>query len=145
MTRSPESRGAGGTAGHLYLPPVRKIIIAVVVLLAAHAALMLAGVGRGNATLARSGTTVGIVFDVGGRGDKSFNDGAYAGADSARRMLGITVRYVEPGDGSDRESGLRLLAAEKMDLVMGVGLILTEEQTNHAREYNNNNISGIDL
>jgi basic membrane protein A and related proteins len=145
MTRSPESRGAGGTAGHLYLPPVRKIIIAVVVLLAAHAALMLAGVGRGNATLARSGTTVGIVFDVGGRGDKSFNDGAYAGADSARRMLGITVRYVEPGDGSDRESGLRLLAAEKMDLVMGVGFIFTDDLTNLAREYPNINFAGIDL
>src|SRR6185437_12675173 len=113
--------------------------------LAAHAALMLAGVGRGNATLARSGTTVGIVFDVGGRGDKSFNDGAYAGADSARRMLGITVRYVEPGDGSDRESGLRLLAAEKMDLVMGVGFIFTDDLTNLAREYPNINFAGIDL
>ena len=30
---------------------------------------------------------VGIVLDVGGRGDKSFNDGAYAGADSATKIL----------------------------------------------------------
>src|SRR6185312_10290241 len=120
--RPPGLPGAASAGQHLYLAPVRKIIIAVVVLLAAHVALLLAGAGRGNASLARSGTTVGIVFDVGGRGDKSFNDGAYAGADSARRMLGVTVRYIEPGDGSDRESGLRLLAAEKMDLVMGVGL-----------------------
>ena len=124
---------------------MRKIIIAVVVLLAAHVALLLAGAGRGNASLARSGTTVGIVFDVGGRGDKSFNDGAYAGADSARRMLGVTVRYIEPGDGSDRESGLRLLAAEKMDLVMGVGFIFTDDLTNLAREYPNINFAGIDL
>jgi basic membrane protein A len=124
---------------------VRKLIIAVVVLLAAHFALMFAGTGRGNATLARSGTMIGIVFDVGGRGDKSFNDGAYAGADSARRILGITPRYIEPGDGSDRESGLRLLAAEKMNLVMGVGFIFTDDLTNLAREYPNINFAGIDL
>lgn len=115
------------------------------VLLAAHVALLLAGTGRGNATLQRAGTTIGVVFDVGGRGDKSFNDGAYAGADSARRILGTTVRYIEPGDGSDREAGLRLLAAERMDLVMGVGFIFTDDITNLAREYPRVNFAGIDL
>ncbi len=123
---------------------MRKIIIAVVLLLVAHVALMLAGIGRGNATLARSGTMIGIVFDVGGRGDKSFNDGAYAGADSARRTLGVTVRYIEPGDGSDREAGLRLLAAEKMNLVMGVGFIFSDDLTNLAKEYPKINFAGID-
>ncbi|MGI8509692.1 MAG: BMP family lipoprotein [Gemmatimonadaceae bacterium] len=124
---------------------MRKLLIAVMVLLAAHVALLLAGTGRGNATLQRAGTTIGIVFDVGGRGDKSFNDGAYAGADSARRTLGVTVRYIEPGDGSDREAGLRLLAAENMDLVMGVGFIFTDDLTNLAREYPKVNFAGIDL
>lgn len=114
-------------------------------LLVAHVALMAAGAGRGNATTTRGATTVGIVFDVGGRGDKSFNDGAYNGADSARRTMGVTVRYIEPGDGSDREAGLRLLAAEKMDLVMGVGFIFTDDLTNLAREYPNINFAGIDL
>lgn len=124
---------------------MRKLLIAVTVLLAAHVALLLAGTGRGNATLQRAGTTIGVVFDVGGRGDKSFNDGAYAGADSARRILGTTVRYIEPGDGSDREAGLRLLAAERMDLVMGVGFIFTDDLTNLAREYPRVNFAGIDL
>lgn len=123
---------------------MRKLIIAVAVLLVAHLALMAAGYGRGNATTSRSGTTVGIVFDVGGRGDKSFNDGAYAGADSARRTMGVTVRYIEPGDGSDREAGLRLLAAEKMNLVMGVGFIFTDDLTNLAKEYPNINFAGVD-
>ena len=124
---------------------MRKLILAVIVLLTAHAALMFVGIGRGNATFAHAGTNIGIVFDVGGRGDKSFNDGAFAGADSARRMLGVTVRYIEPGDGSDRESGLRLLAAEKMNLVMGVGFIFTDDLTNLAREYPQINFAGIDL
>lgn len=146
MRRAPSSsRLVIPACPSLYLPPVRKLIIAVVVLLLAHVALMFAGMGRGDATLDHSGTTIGIVFDVGGRGDKSFNDGAFAGADSARRILGVTDRYIEPGDGSDRESGLRLLAAEKMDLVMGVGFIFTDDLTNLAREYPNINFAGIDL
>ena len=45
------------------------------------------------------------------------------------------MRYIEPGDGSDREAGLRLLAAEKMDLVIGVGFIFTDDLTNLAKEY----------
>jgi basic membrane protein A len=124
---------------------VRKLIVAIAILLLAHVGLMLAGMGRGDATVDRSGTRIGIVFDVGGRGDKSFNDGAYAGADSARRMLGVTDRYIEPGDGSDRESGLRLLAAERMNLVMGVGFIFTDDLIPLAREYPNINFAGIDL
>lgn len=124
---------------------MRKLLIAVAVLLATHAALLLAGAGHGDATLASTGTNVGVVFDVGGRGDKSFNDGASAGADSARKTLGVTVRYIEPGDGSDREAGLRLLAAEHMSLVMGVGFIFTDDLTNLAREYPTTNFAGIDL
>ena len=78
---------------------------------------------------------VGIVFDVGGRGDKSFNDGAYLGAERAEKELGARVRFIEPGEGSDREAGLRLLAAEGMDLVIGVGFIFTDDLTQLAKEY----------
>ena len=34
---------------------------------------------------------VGLVFDVGGRGDKSFNDAAYEGLRAARRTLGAHI------------------------------------------------------
>lgn len=104
-------------------------------LLAVHIALLFAGRG-GVATAARTdGVNVGVVLDVGGRGDKSFNDGAYAGADSAAKTLGANIRFIEPGEGSDREAGLRLLAAEKMDLVIGVGFIFSDDITNLAKEY----------
>ena len=66
---------------------------------------------------------------MGGRGDKSFNDGAYIGAMRAVRELGAEVRCVEPGEGSDREAGLRLLAAQHMDLVLGVGFIFSDDLT----------------
>lgn len=114
---------------------MRKLLIVAVALLVVHAALLFAG-GRGVTESARPGATdVGIVLDVGGRGDKSFNDGAYAGADSATRILGPNIRFIEPGEGSDREAGLRLLAAEEMDLVIGVGFIFSDDITNLAKEY----------
>lgn len=114
---------------------MRKLLLVTGALLVVHAALLFAG-GRGIAETSRPGATdVGIVLDVGGRGDKSFNDGAYAGADSATKILQPNIRFIEPGEGSDREAGLRLLAAEGMDLVIGVGFIFSDDITILAKEY----------
>jgi len=88
---------------------------------------------------------VGIVFDVGGRGDKSFNDGAWAGGERAERDLGARLRFVEPGDGADREAGLRLLAAQHDDLVIGVGFIFTDDLMTLAAEYPEVKFAGVDL
>src|ERR1700761_2849311 len=80
-------------------------------------------------------TRVGLVFDVGGRGDKSFNDSAYRGLDRAVRELGVHAEYIEPGEGSDRESGIRLLAAKGFDLIIGVGFIFSDDLYAMAGEY----------
>ncbi|MDQ3082194.1 MAG: BMP family ABC transporter substrate-binding protein [Gemmatimonadota bacterium] len=114
---------------------MRKLLLVTLALLAVHTALLFAG-GRGVTDTNRpDATNVGIVLDVGGRGDKSFNDGAYAGADSARKMLQPNIMFIEPGEGSDREAGLRLLASENMDLVIGVGFIFSDDITVLAKEY----------
>ncbi len=114
---------------------MRKLLLVTLALLAVHTALLFAG-GRGVTDTDRPGATdVGIVLDVGGRGDKSFNDGAYAGADSATKILQPNIRFIEPGEGSDREAGLRLLASEDMDLVIGVGFIFSDDITVLAKEY----------
>src|SRR5215212_8209014 len=123
---------------------MRKLIIVTSLLLAVHIALLFTrrnAIAEGKET---SPVHIGIVLDVGGRGDKSFNDGAYAGADSATRFLGSNVRFIEPGEGADREAGLRLLAAEGMDLVIGVGFIFTDDLTQLAREYPNVAFAGVD-
>ena len=54
------------------------------------------------------------------------------------------MRFIEPGEGSDREAGLRLLAAEGMDLVIGVGFIFTDDLTQLAKEYPNTQFAGVD-
>ncbi len=128
---------------------MRKLLIFIGVLLAAHVALLFVRPGGAQtpvhaATGAGRRLNVGVVFDVGGRGDKSFNDGAYIGAERAARELNADVRFVEPGEGSDREAGLRLLAAQGMDLVIGVGFIFTDDLTQLAKEYPNVHFAGVD-
>ena len=54
------------------------------------------------------------------------------------------MRFVEPGEGSDREAGLRLLAAQDMDLVIGVGFIFSDDLTQLAKEYPNVHFAGVD-
>ena len=124
---------------------MRKLLLTLAILLLVHLALLFVRPrGAAEAAAEGTGTSVGIVFDVGGRGDKSFNDGAYNGAERAIDSLGAVVRFIEPGEGSDREAGLRLLAAEHMDLVAGVGFIFTDDLTELANEYPDVNFAGVD-
>jgi basic membrane protein A len=123
---------------------MRKLLILVAVLLAVHVALLFVHPSGAAVPLTGDAVDVGIVFDLGGRGDKSFNDGAYIGAERAEKELGVRIRFIEPGEGSDREAGLRLLAAEGMDIVIGVGFIFTDDLTQLAREYPNTNFAGVD-
>ncbi len=78
---------------------------------------------------------IGLVFDVGGRGDKSFNDAAYAGLARAQSELGASIEYVEPTDGEDRVSALRLFAARGFTLIIGVGFMFSRDVDEVARDY----------
>ena len=123
---------------------MRKLLIFVGILLAVHVAFLFVHPAGATSPPTGDAVDVGIVFDMGGRGDKSFNDGAYLGAERAAKELGARVRFIEPGEGSDREAGLRLLAAEGMDIVMGVGFIFTDDLTQLAKEYPNTHFAGVD-
>ncbi len=124
---------------------MRKLLLLAIGLLAAHVVLLFVHPGGAVASPEKAGRALGIVFDVGGRGDKSFNDGAYRGGELAQRKLGVQVRYIEPGDGPDREAGLRLLSAEGMNLVVGVGFIFSDDLAQLAREYPRTDYAGVDF
>ncbi len=106
---------------------------------------------RGGAAVAAAPTAgsarhvrVGLVLDVGGRGDKSFNDSAYAGLERAVRELGAEAATLEPVGSEDREAGLRLFASQGMDLVVGVGFIFSRDVDAVARAYPNVHFACID-
>ena len=88
---------------------------------------------------------VGLVFDVGGRGDKSFNDAAYRGLEKAKEELGIDFEYIEPGPGADREAALRQFAVKPdIGLVFGIGFIFTDEITKMAQEFPDKKFACVD-
>jgi basic membrane protein A len=111
-----------------------RVLLALVLL---NAGVLVLGAvctpGKGSAQ--HTDVTVGLVFDVGGRGDKSFNDGAWRGLVRARDEVGVAIQAIEPGDGSDREGAVRQLAAGGADLVIGVGFIFSRDLDRLAAEY----------
>ncbi|MDE0195284.1 MAG: BMP family ABC transporter substrate-binding protein [bacterium] len=83
--------------------------------------------------------TAALVFDIGGRGDQSFNDSAAAGLDRAADFLRINPQESSPNpDGSNRAELLQL-SADGADLVIGVGFLfgesITEVATNNPDTY----------
>jgi basic membrane protein A len=71
---------------------------------------------------------VGLAYDVGGRGDRSFNDSAAAGLDKAKQELGVEAQELSPNaQGTDRGDNLRSLAEEGFNPIFAVGFAYAEE------------------
>jgi basic membrane protein A len=100
----------------------------------------------GSAQPAKPGANVkiGLVFDVGGLGDKSFNDSAHRGLVKAANELGVQTQYIEPGADANREAALRQRAAKGDDLVIGVGFIFSDDITNLAKQFPKTKFACID-
>lgn len=81
------------------------------------------GATTAGTAAAGSGPKVGLVYDIGGRGDQSFNDAAARGVERAQKELGITFTEASPNsDGSNRKELLDL-AAQSSDVVIAVGFL----------------------
>ena len=78
---------------------------------------------------------VGLIYDVTGRGDLSFCDAAYAGAEKAKDEWGFKLTEVTPSQSTDTELTLRRLAKLKYDLIIGVGFLFQEPMTRVAAEF----------
>ena len=86
-----------------------------------------------------SDVTVGLTFDLLGRGDQSFNDSAAAGMDRAKADFGVTVNELTPTDASARGTEMQL-QAENADLVIGVGFSFA---TDAAAVADDGTVSGV--
>ncbi|HUP64127.1 MAG TPA: BMP family ABC transporter substrate-binding protein [Thermoanaerobaculia bacterium] len=78
---------------------------------------------------------VGIVFDIGGKDDRSFNAAAWEGVKRAAQALPIVLRDVEPGDPNSIEPAMRAFAERGYDLIIGVGFAQTAILETVARDY----------
>ncbi|MEU6201349.1 BMP family ABC transporter substrate-binding protein [Streptomyces sp. NPDC047061] len=71
-----------------------------------------------------NGKGIGLAYDIGGKGDQSFNDAAYAGFQKAEKEFGISGRDIEPQDGesdADKVQRLDTLAKAGYNPIIGVG------------------------
>ena len=89
---------------------------------------------------------VGLAYDIGGRGDKSFNDSAAAGLDAAKKKFKVTAREVTVTQGTDseREDKLRLLAKAGYNPIIAVGFLYAGPIKSVAADYPNTQFGIID-
>jgi basic membrane protein A and related proteins len=84
------------------------------------------GSSGGSSTPAKKDVKVGLAFDIGGRGDKSFNDSAAAGLDKVRTDLNIQTKELAAVVGeseNDKYSRLKLLCDAGYNPVIAVGFV----------------------
>ncbi|ACB40566.1 BMP family lipoprotein [Pyrobaculum neutrophilum] len=80
--------------------------------------------------------TIYVIYDIGGRGDLSFNDMAYLGASKAARDFGLGLKEVQSKTQDDYVPNLRA-AARSGDaaLVVAVGFLMTDALKQVSQEY----------
>ena len=99
-------------------------------------------VGCGNTTTPTPTPTptkkefkVGLVTDVGGLNDKSFNFLANKGLEKAVKDLGVTKGVVESKQMTDYETNLSRFAQEKYNLVIAVGFLMYDAVEKVSKDY----------
>lgn len=89
-------------------------------------------------------TKVGIVFDIGGKDDRSFNTAANVGVQRAKKELPIVLRDAEPGDATSLEPAMRAFAQYGYNLIIGVGFAQAPLIEQVARDYPHTHFAIID-
>lgn len=132
-----------------------KGLVAIVLL----ALVALGGVACQRQTYAaddKSKIHVGIVFDIGGKDDRSFNAAAWAGVKCAesgkwpngepcgKPALDIVLRDIEPGNPTSIEPAMRAFAEKGYDLIIGVGFAQAPIMEMVAKDYPNIHFAIVD-
>ena len=92
----------------------------------------------------KSKVHVGIVFDIGGKDDRSFNAAAWEGVKRAAKEFPIVLRDIEPGTPTSIEPAMRAFAERGYDLIIGVGFAQAPIMEQVAKEYPNMHFAIID-
>ncbi|GAB6988331.1 BMP family lipoprotein [Paenibacillus pini] len=95
--------------------------------------VVLAGCGKKEDTnasggdVAKSSVKVGLVTDVGGVNDKSFNQSAWEALEGLQKNKGITAKYLQSKSKEDYVPNLNKYVKDKYDLTWGIGFDLGED------------------
>ena len=101
--------------------------------------------GSGDSSASGGDLQVGLAYDTGGRGDKSFNDSAYAGVEAAIGDLGGELQELSPNDdASNRPELLTQLAEQGYNPVIAVGFAFADALTEVAPQYPDTQFAVVD-
>src|SRR5476649_484899 len=78
---------------------------------------------------------LGIVYDAGGKFDKSFNQSAFEGATRFKKDTGIGFIEVQASSDTQAEQVLRGLARKGLDLIASIGFAQTQAVQKVAKEF----------
>lgn len=95
-----------------------------------------------------SGTAVAapaVIFDMGGKFDKSFNQGAYEGAERYKEETGDSYSEFEVTNPAQREQAIRKRAQRKADPVIGIGFAQAPAMETVSAEYPDTRFTIIDM
>ena len=87
---------------------------------------------------------VGMVTDIGGLNDRSFNQSAYEGLKRAESEMGAEIRAVTSKSNADYVPNLTSLARQQYDLVIAVGFLMAEATEKVANSFPDTNFAIID-
>ena len=87
---------------------------------------------------------VGMVTDIGGLNDRSFNESAYKGLQRAEKDLGVEIRAITSKSNADYVPNLTTLARQQFDLVIAVGFLMAEATEKVANSFPETNFAIID-
>jgi basic membrane protein A and related proteins len=85
-----------------------------------------------------------VVFDMGGKFDKSFNEAAYNGAERFKKESGIAYREFEVTNEAQREQALRNMARRGSQIVVGIGFAQASGVEKVAKEFPQTKFAIID-
>jgi basic membrane protein A and related proteins len=107
--------------------------------------LALAGVAMSAvAAVAQQAVTPAVVYDLGGKFDKSFNESAYTGAEKFKAESKVEYRDFEIQNDAQREQALRNFAQRGQNPIVAVGFSFRAAMEKVAAEFPNTRFSIID-
>lgn len=91
----------------------------------------------GSAAAAPAAPKLGMVYDAGGKFDKSFNQSAFEGLQRFSKETGIKVFEAQASSDTQAEQVMRGLARKKLDLIAAIGFSQTQAVAKVAKEFPN--------
>jgi basic membrane protein A len=88
---------------------------------------------------------IGLVTDVGGVNDQSFNQSAWVGLQRFRDDTGLEVRYIESRDESNYAPNIETFVDQNYNLIWGVGFMLGNAMSQAGKDYPNNQFAIVDF